>query len=440
MIEPGCNRVGETGDISGDVRGNPTASAGAADETLTHTPSASRECKYRLLPGAVYLVRASGDAAILALSITTVRDTRHAGLPLEDVVDYHLIAGEDMEICIPGNAEIKHVARGISAFLWRTWINARSIARVVFSDALLTAYPASNDRKALKAFNRSLRVLRTLDLEPGRCFSSSLSFMVYGCRSNPKLFSRADVIPTGPRVAVVLHLHYLDLWPEFAVRLESLNRVFTLFVTLTSENHVVQADISSRFPGAQVSVVPNFGRDIGPFLGLLEGGVFEGFDVVCKLHGKKSLRHGKATMLGESWRRRSILELLGDSAQFDKILAMFDDDPHLGMLGSEAFRLPNNQFPAQDAWGANRDIMRQLAGRLAGSDKVPVNLDFFAGTMFWFRPAALRNFRGTGLHHVDTFAAEEGRTDGSVEHALERLLPHAVRCGGFRLANVPAAF
>ena len=76
----------------------------------------------------------------------------------------------------------------------------------------------------------------------------------------------------GPSTAVVLHLHYAELWPEIAFLLKRWRARFQLFVTMTREDDALARRISDDFPAAKVDVVENRGRDVRPFLQLLESG------------------------------------------------------------------------------------------------------------------------------------------------------------------------
>ena len=48
-----------------------------------------------------------------------------------------------------------------------------------------------------------------------------------------------------------------------------------------------------------MEVVENKGRDVRPFLQWLESGRLDPFDLVCKVHGKRSLRDGASPLFGE---------------------------------------------------------------------------------------------------------------------------------------------
>jgi lipopolysaccharide biosynthesis protein len=60
--------------------------------------------------------------------------------------------------------------------------------------------------------------------------------------------------------------------------------------------------------------------------------------------------------------------------------------------------------------------------------------NFPLGTMFWARPAALEPLFELGLDWND-YPAEPVPIDGTIMHALERLLPFVVQHRGYRYAT-----
>ncbi|MCX5578964.1 rhamnan synthesis F family protein [Kaistia terrae] len=86
------------------------------------------------------------------------------------------------------------------------------------------------------------------------------------------------------RIAIVVHLYFHDLWPEFEDALRRVDAPFHLIVTLNELDP--DARMRACFGRCQVVVYPNKGRDVGPFMQLLREGFLDGFGFVCKLHGK----------------------------------------------------------------------------------------------------------------------------------------------------------
>lgn len=268
-------------------------------------------------------------------------------------------------------------------------------------------------------------------------------------QKTPGLLQWQDAMPEGPqptppatggvrqpRFAVVLHLYYRDLWPEFEFHLRRLDQPFHLIVTTTQADAAFEAGVRSVFPGSEIHVLENRGRDVAPFFQLLHDGRLDAYPFICKLHGKRSGVEGSRALLGEIWRRTNIADLIGSSGQVEKILRRFEACPHIGMIGSPRFRLPNEHIQHQSAWGENRNATLELAERM-GMRREDFRLDFFAGTMFWIKQEALAPLRRLGLTLHD-FAEENGALDGELPHALERAFGAAPQSIDLFLDNAPA--
>ncbi|GLR66623.1 hypothetical protein GCM10010909_13030 [Acidocella aquatica] len=238
----------------------------------------------------------------------------------------------------------------------------------------------------------------------------------------------------SPGIAVALHLHYDDLWPEIETQLKRWNVAFTLFLSITHENPELVDRIQSAFPGSVVRVVENSGRDVRPFLLLLEEGVFDSFSLICKIHGKKSLGTGHAAIFGDLWRRTIFLDLISTDLQVRKILQLFEDDPQVGLIGPRRFHAISNNTKPQDLLGNNRPAAEAIAAKM-GSVIRDNAFDFFEGTMFWVKPQALAPLRELRLSE-NAFMPEGGLIDGAVEHAIERLFNHTAYLAGFRVDDV----
>lgn len=240
-----------------------------------------------------------------------------------------------------------------------------------------------------------------------------------------------------PRFAIVLHLYYRELWPEFESDLLRLRQNFHLIITTTQNDRAFEARVRTAFPQAEIYVYENRGRDVGPFFQLLHEGRLDNHAFICKLHGKRSGSEGARALFGEVWRRTNIADLIGSSDQVERILARFAEAPYVGMIGSPRFRLPNEFIQHHSAWAGNRDATLALAERI-GITREEFRLDFFAGTMFWIRQEALTSLRRVGLTLAD-FSDEKGAVDGQLEHSLERLFGATPQAMGMFLDNAPVA-
>ena len=233
----------------------------------------------------------------------------------------------------------------------------------------------------------------------------------------PRTAESAGPIP----VAVVVHVYYEDTWPDIAGALRGLTIPFDLIVTTVAGRERLVETIRRSYPRADIEIVENRGRDVGPFLALLERGRLDRYRYVCKIHGKKSMDGGRKTYMGAMWRRRLLFDLLGAPGAADAAIAMFERDPSIGMIGPRVFRLPKEGYAEDLSWSSNRAMTletRRADGRCPPSE---FKLDFFGGTMFWVRPEALKPLRDLGL--AADMPYESGLIDGGLPHAVERAAP-----------------
>jgi len=137
------------------------------------------------------------------------------------------------------------------------------------------------------------------------------------------------------RIAVVLHLFDVDLWPEMREAIERICHPFDLFVSLTkgSSDHMRDV-IKESFPDPLIFDFEDHDRDIGPFIVFLQSGALFRYELVCKLHTKRSPHLDN----GDAWRRTLIDGVLGSSRLIDQIIASFRADPSFWL----AFFLPQH--------------------------------------------------------------------------------------------------
>jgi hypothetical protein len=236
-------------------------------------------------------------------------------------------------------------------------------------------------------------------------------------------------LPANDSVALHLHVFYPELLPEIVGRLSRNRSRPELLVSVTTEEaRTLVARQLEDYDGrvAAVEVVPNCGRDIGPFLTVFGRRLLSDYTYVGHIHTKKTVAVKDAT-LGETWFDFLITNLLGGSSgnMADPILATMKADESLGMV------FPDD--PHAQGWNANRGIAESLASKI-GLEKLPEYFNFPVGTMFWARTVVLAPLIGLNLQW-DDYPAEPLPYDGTLLHAIERLLPLTLHQQSLRAAT-----
>jgi lipopolysaccharide biosynthesis protein len=136
----------------------------------------------------------------------------------------------------------------------------------------------------------------------------------------------------------------------------------------------------------------------------------------CKIHTKKSLQLDS----GAAWRRNLLECLLPGTNEIEKITERFSNMPALGLLVSEPFffdlREPAKHF-------GNTQWLNLLLARISEEQMIG-NYDFRfpAGSMFWFRIAALPQLLDEEFASIAEFELEAGQLNGTLAHAIERIV------------------
>ena len=226
-----------------------------------------------------------------------------------------------------------------------------------------------------------------------------------------------QIVAGSPRIALHLHVFYEELLDEIIERLLANHIRPDLFVSIPEGKSVEECRKKFvNYPGQVVAIetVPNRGRDIGPFLTAFGARIAENYDFAGHLHTKKSAEIVKREVI-DKWREFLLENLLGSqsSKMMDRILGVMSNTPTIGMV------FPDD--PNIVGWVKNKPFAKELAERL-GIAELPGNFSFPVGTMFWARVDALRRFWALGLDWED-YPEEPIPRDGTILHALERLLP-----------------
>lgn len=233
-------------------------------------------------------------------------------------------------------------------------------------------------------------------------------------------------VPASPKakVAVCLHLFYPELWPIIREALANIPESWDLYVSVPSYACTPSlAQIAKEHPHVWFLPCANRGRDVLPFLRWLELGVFDHYDAVCKLHTKRSPH----VQDGNRWLEQVLRSLLGSTQNVTETLQKFRTS-EVGLIGPRALLIEPEHRAHK---GGNRALLQALASH-ASLPKTALESPFFAGTMFWFKPSALARLRALALKETD-FPIEMAQTDGTLAHALERLIWPLVEQAGYRV-------
>lgn len=235
------------------------------------------------------------------------------------------------------------------------------------------------------------------------------------------------------QVGVFLHAFYVDiatpLLRQIALRLPQCH------LYISTDCHLKRSQLRAALPPAfrqarqtRIDVVKNVGRDIYPKLVHFAQQNLQ-HDLVLHLHTKRS-PHSRVLA---DWGQHCQNALLTAPGRVQAIEQHFARNPKLGMLYPDP---PKVLHPAM-SWTRNRCIADYLGSRLGWTTGLPEDdaLEFPAGSMFWARPQSIAPLLGLGLE-AQNFPPEEAQEDGTLAHALERMLGVCVQRRGYHLRRL----
>lgn len=237
-----------------------------------------------------------------------------------------------------------------------------------------------------------------------------------------------DMTSKGAKVAVHIHCYYLDIFSAILGRLSQSSISADLFISVRSSSDAAEVE---RMVGqysmkvSKISIVPNVGRDIGPFLFEFGREISENYEIVGHFHTKKTVDLSDRN-IGARWYEFLLENLIGGKASMaDIIVDRLIEDKSIGMV------FPDD--PHVVGWGLNRPFAEDVWKNIS-NDALPENFLFPVGTMFWARTSVILPLISLNYSWSDC-PPEPLPYDGSFLHGLERLFGLTSSLSGRRICT-----
>lgn len=238
----------------------------------------------------------------------------------------------------------------------------------------------------------------------------------------------------SPRIAVQIHFYYPELASKFVSALRNIPFRFDLFISIPNENVRILAERAfaeiDNISRIEALIVENRGRDIAPFV-VTFGARLAAYDLVLHLHTKRSPHNSGLS----GWLDYLLANLLGGPENVAAIIQAFETHEDFGIL------FPTTYDPVQPYMriGASGPHIQRILPRLGfryGEIDPLLFSSFPSGSMVWMRGAVMAEIDRLGFT-LNDFDDERGQDDGTLAHAIERLLPIFARKAGFN--SIPFA-
>lgn len=214
------------------------------------------------------------------------------------------------------------------------------------------------------------------------------------------------------RATLSLFRHLSTVYPRFKSK-------FDIYLTTDSLSKAIA--LRKAIPSIILDIHENRGRDILPFIETIKSIIHLNYSGCLKVHGKETSYRSD----GNGLRSELLHSLFPSASTVSDIVHDFKTNDDLGAIVSRSFlTLGDSQNMA-----FNWDNVKRLAHRLGIKNNVTSyeSITFPAGSMLWLRPQCVH--RLTKLGTLD-FPEELGLSDGTLAHAVERVLLMLVKDSG----------
>ena len=230
------------------------------------------------------------------------------------------------------------------------------------------------------------------------------------------------------RLGVVIHAFYEDVLDELLEASLNVPGFFNLYVAAKNSEIEDRAKAFASKHSNRLRLVvdhpTNAGRNVSTLTSLFGPRILNECDLICHLHTKKSLhlRDGQS-----QWRKSLVANLLGDAGYTERIVSAFQEDPDLGVLTPAPYKsIPHWAFTK----GENSPFLEWVATKLEITSLDAEYFPYPVGCMFWARTRAIRQLVDGRIGYQD-YPPEQGQIDGTIAHAIERVIIHLAQQNGF---------
>jgi lipopolysaccharide biosynthesis protein len=250
--------------------------------------------------------------------------------------------------------------------------------------------------------------------------------------------AKLPIPPQSPskKIAIQAHIFYSDLAPELSKLLQTFPQSFDLLISTPHDaDEKYLRKQFAHLPHLQkihIRITPNRGRDLGPLLFGYGSDLLQ-YDYFAHIHTKKS---AASNDIGYAWREYLWGGLLNNSQQqVSKILGLLE---RYGLVYPQKFPLIDVQ---NCQWGDNLNAAKEICNVIKIADPQPGFVEFPVGSMFWANTSALKPLLAKPFT-LEDFEPEQGQTDHTIMHAIERLLTHTALTQGYPigLLQSPSVF
>lgn len=241
----------------------------------------------------------------------------------------------------------------------------------------------------------------------------------------------SEVHINSTSVLVIIHLHYKDTVNFYMDYVRNIPKAIKVIFTTSDPEMAALIDqlICSWRSNYQIITKENRGRDISSFLVVCRREILK-YEYCCFLHDKKE-KSPVFLKYTQKWVRCLWENTVGSEIYIENILKTLVSDSQLGILVPPAVFTPHFTMFYDNTWSKNYALTNKLAEELElRCDLDPSKSPITIGTVFWAKTDALKKLLQKDWSY-DDFPPEPLPTDGTIAHAIERILSFVAQDAGY---------
>ncbi len=232
-------------------------------------------------------------------------------------------------------------------------------------------------------------------------------------------------------VIIVIHIYYFDRINMYLRYIENIPDDIFILITVSEEKtkRYINSFWKNKTLKYKVILKPNRGRDVSSLLIAARKEILN-YKYVCFLHDKKEKNLEKKKDI-EHWNYTLLENSIGSKSFIENIIYTFEKNESLGLLVPPSPITENLEYGYFNTWGKDFELVKLLVNQMnltcdLDDSFPPITL----GTVFWAKTDALKTLFQIEWKYND-FAPEPLPDDGTLSHAIERILPYVAQDSGY---------
>lgn len=233
------------------------------------------------------------------------------------------------------------------------------------------------------------------------------------------------------QVVILIHIYYTEKISDYINNIKNIPEIIDIIFTVSNSD--IEKSLREQLEGFKhkykVIYKANRGRDISALLVAAKTELMK-YQYIGFIHDKKEKNESIKEDI-DAWNYCLWENMLGSESYINNVIFTLKKERNLGILVPPIPVMRHLDYGYSNNWGTNFENVKKIAKKLIiqcdiSEDKPPVAL----GTVFWAKKRAIDKLFHYKWEYTD-FNQEPLGDDGTLSHAIERILPYIAQDAGF---------